>query len=77
MVISLKKLRMWFVFIIKLILITIVIYYVLHALQAWMTPSLQYKTPEGYSVKVFQNEGITDEKRTMKQQLSQFYWIGE
>jgi len=78
MVFSLYKLKQRIIFVLQLILLTLIMYYVIHLLQGWMEPTLRYKEPVGgHSIKVFQREAIIDQHQSIKQQLSLFYWTGE
>jgi len=80
MVISLKKWKMAFQFLLLFVLFTLLLVEMVSIVSPLFRPDFMYKEPEGGAMKVFAYE--RDEKpvspyEEMKDRLKVFYWLGE
>jgi hypothetical protein len=80
MVISFKKLKGWFQFLLLFVLFTLLLYQIISFLIPLFEPDFMYKEPGGGAVKVFayaKEEPPPSVLEEMKDRLLVFYWLGE
>jgi hypothetical protein len=77
MIFSLRKFKRRFYFVVQLFIFTLFMYCVLQLLTSWIEPKDRYRTPEGHSLKVFQQAAVAERQQTLKERLGMFYWFGE
>lgn len=78
MIISLKRLKRVFMYIIVFIVCTIFLYTLFLFISGWIEPTNRYREPIGRAVKVFQNEVEYEPKLdNLIERLKLFIWLGE
>jgi hypothetical protein len=77
MVFSLRKFKRRLKFFVQLLFLTVLLYYSLNLVTRWIEPVERYRTPTGYSVKVFQQEVLLEQRQSIIDRLAMYYWMGE
>jgi hypothetical protein len=77
MVFSLRKFKRRLKFVLQLLILTVLFYYSLNLITRWIEPVDRYRTPEGHSMKVFQEELILEQQQSIIDRLAMYYWMGE
>jgi hypothetical protein len=77
MIFSFRKFKRRLNFIVQLFIFTLFMYCVLHIIANWIEPKDRYRTPDGHSLKVFQQAAVAEQHQTLKERLAMFYWFGE
>jgi hypothetical protein len=80
MIISLKRLKEWFRFLLLFVLLTLLVYQLFRFLSPFFEPDFMYREPSGGAVKVFAHQRA-DAGKTLTEEIAErlflFYRIGE
>ena len=77
MIISVRKWWERTKFIVAFLILTFIIYHVMHTNDYWMTPHHRFGEPSGQAVKVDMSEVEGMDSAAFGERLRFFYWYGE